>query len=252
MNTTQHTGSAEAPVWLQQLVGNISNTRDSLTGRIAPKEASEVLRNTLNDIAFIQYINSRYDRNAPDEQEKSRLLHLLDYACWIFHASKEVLSEKPSVIKKKLKQLATSADRLATELASHERILGRALDLDYLVERLSTPSPQGYSGANRGGLREALRQPVNQRVTIIDLLEALRDDVNEEISMFPHRKLDRFDGAIDARLRYQIKSLKKRHRDIYGSDDDVFVGKLILATYGATTPTNDEARLIRRIRKTKI
>lgn len=251
MNKPSYAGDSQAPEWLREWADTVVE-QDGLNRNVDPVEARDFFQNILTDLPLIQHINGRFKGNAPDDDEKLRLFHLLEFACWIHHSSKDDQSAKPSVIKRELRQLAKSADRLASVLNSHEGRLGRALDIDYLVQRLASSAPQGFSGINRGGLRETLRLPESERVKITDVLEALRDDITEEITMFSHRRLDRLDGGKDARLRYQIKALKKSHRSLFGRDDDAFIGRLIVAGYGTSSGPDDPEQLIRRIRKTKI
>jgi len=131
-------------------------------------------------------------------------------------------SISPAVATRELKQIRNSLDRLAETLASKRVLVGVGLSVNYLQGRLSDPHPSNYAARNRSGLRAACWPMTNDQVTLIDLLEALSDDIYEELKFLP-RRISAMGGREDQWIRNQIKWVKKisKNHDIHISAKDL-------------------------------
>lgn len=240
--------ASNLPVWLRKWARECkhqTNTAHPLNSR-----QQEVLWRILSDVALVESIVKLAHYSDDQNRNNESIKDLLEWACRIHLQAETLCVMKPSDMKKKLERARNLADKLASELSELSGFMGRALDLDYLLARLSSDAPIDFSQRKRGGLKEALRLPDDERVELSDLLLTLRDDIREEATRFPAR-INQLDGGDDAPVRYQIRALKKFFRNRFGQDNDQLIARLILASQANSTECKEES-LISRIRKTHI
>lgn len=235
------------PEWIRQWALSLRENKDLPDGEITTRSPAEqqTLERLLSDVLVANDL-SDLDRCARIEKDENRkaLKELVCCTCFVYQQSQQKIFAAPKDFSKRLENLASKLDELASELTALQHFIGPAIDTRYLSERLSTEEPRGFPKRHRFGLRGSIYSAYEENYSLIELIEALKDDVNEERQMFPQR-IKTLHGGEDAHIRYQGKYLKKVHYRLFGQDNNPIIARLLTAANGREVS-------IRRIANIKI
>ena len=144
-----------------------------------------------------------------DSEYRQRVISFLEFVPKISTPvirKTDVYGQSRSVARKELKRISTQAIKFANTLKSNSNLVGKSIDLQYLIKRKEHASIGSPYVLKRMGLRSAPVASTHDAITLVSLLHLFANDICEELTCF-QKRLDNLDGSKDAPIKKIIELL---------------------------------------------